>query len=122
MTKGLALALALLAGCRFVDRRTVDNPGRNEIIRVESGDRLYFDLEDDPVAGMLWNCRSDDRDVEVAVERREPGKARVCVRVHRGFVGPATLRFVCRKDGGPEGPGAFTVALFRRADATAFWK
>ena len=120
MKRAWVLALALVAACQFVDRRVVSEPGRNEIIRVESGERLYFNLKEED--GRVWDCRSDDKDAEVSIERGQ-GTARVRVRIHRGFDGPATLRFSCRRNGEKaEGPESFTVALFRRTGAAAFWK
>ena len=121
MKRALVLALALVSACRFMDRRVVPEPGRNEVIRVESGERLYFDLKEE--GGLVWDCRSDDNDAEVSVERGGQGTARVSVRIHRGFDGPATLRFSCRRKGEKaEGPESFTVALFRRTGEAAFWK
>lgn len=123
MKRCFALALLLFSACQFVDRRVVPNPGSNEIIRVEGGERLYFDLEEDSARGQTWECRSDDADVDVYAERSKPGFVRIRARVHCGFDGPATLRFSSLRRGAvAEGPESFTVSLFRRTDTAAFWK
>ena len=39
------LSLALLAGCNMVWRKILPNPDKNQVVRVEKGERIYFDLE-----------------------------------------------------------------------------
>ena len=49
-------AAARLGGCNMVMRRTLDNPGRNEVVRVESGERLYLTLAENAPAGCRWSA------------------------------------------------------------------
>ena len=123
---------ALLVGCNMVMRRTLDNAGRNEIVRVEGGERLYLTLEENVPAGCRWfaSCRDPDVWIEVAHEAGEPspgsaaapGKARVEIRIRRGYDGPSDVVFECRRPG-EKGPlRRFTLALYRRTGDCAFWK
>lgn len=129
----LALAAAL-AGCQGLDRRFVPQPGENQVMRVQSGDRWYFTL-DEGGPNCRWDCVCDDPDVEVTIDHEDCGggdgsgrvsygRAKVRVRIHRGYDGPSTIRFFCRKcrdrKGAPDKP--FTICLYRRTGDAAFWE
>ena len=126
------VALSSVAGCNFANRRWLDNPGRNETVRVESGQRLYLDLEENVTAGYRWEARCDDADVSVTVEHvaarpadgrvGAPGRARVEIRVHRGYDGPSAVRFRYRRPWEPAAAKEFTVCLYRRTGDCAFWE
>lgn len=116
----LLLAAAVL-GCQSVERHLLAKPGSNEIIRVASGDRYYFSLEEDLSTGASWRYTCDDPDVEVTLDHK-PGKAAVRLRVHRGYDGPSTIRFVCKKDGAKRADREFSIVLFRRLGDVAFWE
>ena len=130
----LALAaLLLVSGCEGVGYRVVSDPGKNQVIRVTSGDRLYFDLEENATTGFMWDCRCDDSDVEVTIDHEAadnadgrcgaPGVAKVRIRVHRGYDGPSTLRFVYRRQWEKGAPAReFTITLFKRTGDVAFWE
>ena len=128
---GLAFAaLALLSGCNMVWRRILPDPEKNQVVRVEKGERLYFDLQEDVDAGYRWDFTCDDRDVEVTLDHeppsgggagRELGTAEVRIRVHRGYDGPTTIRFFYKSRGKPV-EKSFTITLYRRIGDYAFWK
>lgn len=133
--KGVVAAVFALglAGCGL-GRYIVSNPERNQTIRVESGDRFYFSLEENASTGYLWEYECDDKDVEVTIEHVPPeldeatglvgvpGKAKVRFRVHRGYDGPSVvyLRYVrpttrdCAKE--------IVYSLYRKTYDSAFWK
>ena len=127
----LAISMALLAGCNMVWRRILPDPEKTPVIRVEKGERLYFDLEEDVDAGFKWDCTCDDADVEVTVDHEAPepdeegrrplGTAAVRIRIHRGYDGPTTIRFFCKSQGKPAAK-EFTLTLYRRTGDCAFWK
>ena len=128
---GLAfVALAMLSGCNMVWRRILPDPEKNQVVRVEKGERLYFDLEEDVDAGYRWDFKCDDSDVEVTLdheppdgggEGRELGTAEVRIRVHRGYDGPTTIRFFYKSRGKPV-EKEFTITLYRRIGDYAFWE
>lgn len=125
-------AVALLGGCNMVMRRTLDNAGRNEVVRVEGGERLYLTLEENAPVGCRWcaSCRDPDVSIEVAHEGDEPssgsagapGRARVEIRIRRGYDGPSTVVFEYRHPRGREPLKRFALALYRRTGDCAFWK
>ena len=126
----LLLALAFLSGCNMVWRKILSNPDRNQVVRVEKGERLYFDLEEDVDAGYRWDFTCDDRDVEVTMDHeppdggargRELGTAEVRIRIHRGYDGPSTIRFFYKPVGKPI-EKEFTITLYRRVGDCAFWE
>lgn len=132
--RAIATALLLLAsGCAF-ERHTLSNPGQSQSVRVESGDRLYFDLEENRTTGYSWGFACDDPDVEVKLShvpgKAAPGivgaggKAEVEIRVHRGYDGPSAVRFFYRrpweKDVAPA--REFTITLYKRTGDCAFWE
>ena len=116
---GLAVAACCLCGCDLGRHWLPDTPS-DQVVRASSGDRFYLTLAEDPVAGACWSAKSDDRDVTVTVSHR-PGKAKVEIRVHRGFDGPATVSFTCRQKSG-EPPQGFSVVLYKRTGDVAFWE
>lgn len=125
------LSLALLAGCNMVWRRILPNPGKDQVLRVEKGERLYFDLPEDVDAGYRWDFACDDKDVEVTIDHERPegggeekralGTAEVRIRIHRGYDGPSTVRFFYKSVGKPV-EKEFTISLFRRTGDCAFWE
>ena len=128
---GLALlALTLIAGCNMVWRKILPDPEKNQVVRVEKGERLYFDLEEDVDAGSRWDFTCDDKDVEVTIDHKAPGTreggqasdaAAVRIRIHRGYDGPTAIRFVRKKRGEPI-EKEFTITLYRRIGDYAFWE
>ena len=124
------LALAFLTGCNMVGRRNLPNPDRNQVVRVEKGDRIYFDLMEDVDAGSRWDFTCDDADVEVTLDHESPeggdagrelGTARVRIRIHRGYDGPSAVRFFYKSPGRPI-EKEFTITLYRRTGDYAFWE
>jgi len=115
----LLAAVALTGGCSMSMRRTLENTGSNQVVRVESGDRLLFELEEEP--DCLWDASCADSDVDVTIDHKK-GKAKVEIRIFRGYDGPSTVVFVCRPEGKGEPKQKFTLSLFRRTGDTAFWK
>ena len=123
-------ALALLSGCNMVWRKILANPDKSQVVRVEKGERLYFDLEEDVDAGCRWDFTCDDKDVEVTMDHeppdgggkgRELGTAEVRIRIHRGYDGPSTVRFFYKSVGKPI-EKEFTITLYRRIGDYAFWE
>ena len=111
-----------LCGCRMIDRKLVFDPGKNQIIQTESGERFYFSL-DEHGGDAVWSAKSDDPDVEVAVEHTHPPtEASVSIRIHRGFDGPSTVYFVRKKPGSRSVFGKFAMAFFKRTNDAAVWE
>ena len=124
------VAAILLSGCNMVWRRILPDPDRNQVIRVETGERLYFDLDEDADAGYRWDFTCDDADVDVTVDHEAPGSndgerslgtAEVRIRIRRGYDGPSVVRFFYKSAGKPV-EKEFTLSLFRRTGDAAFWK
>ena len=124
------LALFLFTGCNMVWRKILFDPEKNQVVRVEKGERIYFDLEEDVDAGYRWDFTCDDADVEVTLdhelpdggdEGRELGTAEVRIRIHRGYDGPSTVRFFYKSPGKPI-EKEFTITLYRRIGDYAFWE
>ena len=124
------LAFFLFMGCNMVWRKILPDPEKNQVVRVEKGERLYFDLEEDVDAGYRWDFTCDDADVEVTLDHeppdggdkgRELGTAEVRIRIHRGYDGPSTVRFFYKSPGKPE-KKSFTITLYRRIGDYAFWE
>lgn len=132
----IVLMVVLVAGCQFCDRHVIDNPKRNQIIRVQSGDRFYFDLDENMTTGYSWGYACNDADVEVLLDHKGPpeskpgepmlcgasGKASVRVRIHRGFDGPADVKFFYKRPWEKEPVEQFTISLYKRTGDAAFWK
>ena len=122
------LAAVLLAGCEGPGYRTVSEPGCSEVIRVVSGDRIYFSLDEGEAAGGSWDFACDDPDVEVTIDHEReasgaPARAKVRIRIHRGYDGPSTVRFACRRKGGGGAPAKeFVITLYKRTGNVAFWE
>ena len=116
-------ALALVFGCQGTGRRFISNPGRDEVLRVVSGDRIYFDLDESSTVGYKWDYICHDPDVEVTIDHVATGRAEVCIRIHRGYDGPSNVHFVFRhpwKKGKPE--KEFDIGLYKRTGDVAFWE
>ena len=56
----------------MVWRKILPNPDKNQVVRVEKGERIYFDLEEDVDAGYRWDFTCDDNDVEVTLDHEPP--------------------------------------------------
>lgn len=135
MKKFLASAAlaALLCGCEGIGYRVVENPGENRVMRVVSGDRIYFSLPEIRESGYMWDYVCDDDDVSVTIDRDESLKrdktsassleANVRIRVHRGYDGPSTVTFALRGKKANEPPvKEFTITLYRRTGDVALWE
>ena len=129
----IASLLALACGCEGIGYRVVSEPGKDEVIRVVSGDRIYFDIEENATTGYEWDFVCDDKDVDVTIDHvaadasagrvGAPGRAEVRIRIHRGYDGPSAVTFMKRaQNGAPTADGRFTVTLYKRTGDTALWK
>ena len=113
------LAALTLVGCSM-ERHYIKSPGTSQTIRVVSGDRLFMDLDEESDAGYRWRASCADSDVEVQF-KREPGKADVTIRIHRGYDGPSAVTFTYGRKGEPP-TKKFAVTLFKRTGDCAFWE
>ena len=126
----LLLAASLVCGCNFASWRSIERPGESQVIRVESGDRLFMRLEDEP--GCRWSGKCDDPDVDLRIDHEAgeavkgmvgtPGLAKVEIRVHRGYDGPSTVMFTCKRSRDREVVKKFTISLFKNTGDRAFWE
>ena len=113
------MLLLALVGCSM-ERHFLSSPGTSQAVRVESGDRLFMDLDEEPDAGYRWRASCADPDVEVRLEHVE-GKAEVTIRIHRGYDGPSAVTFAYGRAG--ETPRkSFTITLYKRTGDCAFWE
>ena len=125
-------AALLLTGCQMVDRRILSDPAKNQVIRIERGDRLYFDLEENGTTGYQWEVICTDPDVEVTLDHQPadvpkglvgaPGKAKVRIRIHRGYDGPTDVCFQYRRSWEKKPIQKFTLSLYRATGDRAFWE
>ena len=116
-----ALAASALAGCSTGRRFSAVEPGVNQVLRVTSGGRVYFEMEEDPNGDGTWDFVCDDHDVEVKIVHADC-VAKVEVRIHRGYDGPSAITFSCRRVRGGAPSRQFTITLFRRTGDAAFWE
>lgn len=127
----LTFLLPLLGGCS-VERHYLSNTGQNQTIRVESGDRLYLEMDENATTGYRWGFACDDPDVEVKL-RHVPaeakdglvgatGRAEAEIRVHRGYDGPTAIRFFYKRSWQKEPVKEFNITLFKRTGDCAFWE
>lgn len=126
------LALMALGGCNFFMRSWLDNPGKSQVVRVESGERIYFDLEEDATAGCRWYATSDDEDVLVKIDHRSEGGgggstgargvAKVEIRIHRGYDGPSAVCFRYLRGDEAKSLKEFTLTFYKRTGDVAFWE
>lgn len=114
------LLLFALFGCS-IERHAIESPGKNQVIRVQSGDRFFMDLEENGAAGYQWLGTSNDPDVDVIIDH-QPGTAAVTIRIHRGYDGPSTVTFVYKRPFEKKPLKKFTITLFRRTGDVAFWE
>ena len=115
-----AAALAL-AGCSSGRRFLAVEPGVSQSLRVASGDRIFFEMEEDAKTDGLWEFVCDDNDVDVEIAHA--GRvAKVEIRIHRGYDGPSTVTFSCRRANAVKPSRRFTIALYRRTGDAAFWE
>ena len=126
-----AMVIALVAslcGCAFGHRFWAVQPGVDQVLRVQSGDRVYFEMEEDSAAGYIWDFACDDSDVTVViahVRKRGDGAtglAKAMIRVHRGYDGPSEVTFALKRPGEKTPARSFTITLFRRTGDAAFWR
>ena len=130
----LAIAmLALACGCEGIGYRIITESGKDEVLRVVSGDRIYFDLEENTTTGYMWDYKCDDPDVEVTIDHvaadasdgrvGAPGLAKVRIRIHRGYDGPSNVHFMYRRQW-EKGPPIkdFDIGLYKRTGDAAFWE
>ena len=126
-----ALAASAFAGCATGRRFSAVEPGVNQVLRVASGDRIFFEMEEDASAGARWAYTCDDHDVEVSIDHRPPkrgedggapGSAAVEIRIHRGYDGPSVVTFMLKKSGRGKAVKRFAVTLFKRTGDVAFWE
>ena len=124
-------AAAALAGCALERRYFAVRPGVNQALSVVSGDRIFFDMDEDTSSGLRWDFTCDDPDVEVSMAHNPPkhggvdgesGSASVEIRVHRGYDGPSTIVFSLRRSGAGSVDRRFTITLFRKTGDAAFWR
>lgn len=109
----------VLTGCQQFHWTHWDCARKNEVLRVESSQRIFFELPIDP--GHMWDAVDDDDDVDVMF-KRDGDHADVELRIHRGYDGPSVVRFRYRKDGTNRVLEEFTLSLFRRTGDQAYWK
>ena len=130
-TLAAAVLSAALAGCASGMRFSPVRPGVNQVIRVTSGDRIFFEMKENASAGFRWDCTCDDPDVEVSMRRvppkkrgvnGAPGLVRVEIRIHRGYDGPSAVTFVLKRPGSGRIAERFTPTFFKRNGDAAFWK
>ena len=115
-----AAALAL-AGCSSGRRFLAVEPGVSQALRVASGDRIFFEMEEDAKTDGLWEFVCDDNDVDVEIAHA--GRvAKVEIRIHRGYDGPSTVTFSWRRAHAVKPSRRFTIALYRRTGDAAFWE
>jgi len=116
------LFLVLAAGC-FVDRRFISDPVRNRVLRVETGDRIYFKLDEPADNPRRWFYTCDDDDAEVLLDH-EPGYASVRIRISQGYDGPSSIHFEYGFEENlvKDVTQKFTLTLFERTGDTVFWK
>lgn len=115
----ILVGLAVLTGCQLGFYRSLDNPGTDQIVRVQSGDRFVFELPN--TTGLYWAASSDDSDVTVQVYPSGV-KTDVEIRVHRGYDGPSLLTFRLLEEETHTEVRRFTLSFFRRTGDAAFWK
>ena len=126
------VALVMFSGCNMVWRKVIADPERDQVIRVESGERLYFDLEENMTTGYRWEFICTDPDIEVTLVHHAakpeenvvgaPGEAEVRIRVHRGYDGPTDVRFRYRRPWEEKPIKEFVISLYRRTGDCAFWE
>lgn len=119
MVLAALLMLAGVAGCDL-GMHWITGPMEDRVIRASSGDRFYLELEEGGVESRRWSAKCDDPDVSVSIDHRDSA-AKVEIRVHRGFDGPAAVTFRCRQRSG-EPPRGFTISLYKRTGDVAFWE
>lgn len=115
----LLTACLALAGCDFVTWHYLSRPGESQVVRVSSGDRFFFAL--DEAEGCRWDFDVDDPDVAVRLDH-DDGRAKVELRIHRGYDGPSVVRFVCTRAETGEKVRDFTLSLYRNTGDRAFWE
>ena len=129
----ISLLLALLfGGCDMVTWHSLEVDGTSKVVRVGHCCRYYFSLEENCTTGYQWYCDCDDPDVTVTINHVAgeaakgmvgvPGKAKVEIRIHRGYDGPSTLRFYYQRSWEKEPIKKFTLSLYKETGNRAFWE
>ena len=113
------LTLVGVAGCDL-GMHWIANPMEDRVIRTSSGDRFYLELDEGGIESRRWSAKCDDPDVGVRIDHQD-AKAKVEIRIHRGFDGPAAVTFRCRQRSG-EAPRGFTISFYKRTGDVAFWE
>lgn len=114
----LPLALVAAAGCDC-GMHWISEPERDRVIRVRTGDRYYLTLDERD--GDRWSAKSDDTDATVTLDHRGDCTVKAEMRIRRGFDGPATVTFTCRRRAGMP-PKTFTVSFYKATIDRAFWE
>lgn len=127
----LVLLAGSFAGCR-IGRYYLTEPVTDQFIEVKSGDRVYVELEENSTTGYQWSATVDDERIELGIEHLPPeangelygraGLARVMIRVHRGFFGPAAVELKYARSWSDEVARTVTIGLYRRPTDVANWK
>ena len=131
MRRILVLSVLALCGCNMAMRTTLEGE-QNQVVRVESGERLYLEMKENATTGFRWEATSDDPDVEVRLEHvapdcsnglcGAPGKVKAEIRIHRGYDGPSVVTFAYRRPWEKKPIKSFAVTLYKRTGAVAFWE
>ena len=122
------LVAAAVSGCAHGLRFSAITPGVNQAVRVASGDSIFFEMEENATAGLLWDFTCDDPDVEVSMDHAPSGESgalgsvRVKMHIHRGYDGPSVVTFALKRSGAAPAEKRFTVTLFKRVGDAAFWE
>jgi predicted secreted protein len=126
------LAASLFSGCAFERHYFEIEPGKNQVVRAESGDRFYLELEENRTTGYEWVATCDDSDIDVKIVHEDGdgedgivgagGVAKVEIRVHRGYDGPSVVRFRYKRAWEKRAAKEFKVTFFKRTGDTAFWE
>lgn len=122
----------LFAGCDF-GRHALPCPGESQVLRVESGDTFFFELEENATTGYQWDWTSDDPDVEIQIrhlppEEKDarlvgaPSRAAVEMHIHRGYDGPSVITFRYRRPWEKTSAKEFVLTLYKRTGDCAFWE
>lgn len=116
----ILFALVACVGCRIERHWLVDEP-RNQVVRVDSGDRLYMEIDELPDSGYRWIGSCSDSDVDVKIRHVEKC-AEIEIRIHRGYDGPSVVVFRNVRPSTGEVSKEFRVSLFKRTGDVAFWE
>lgn len=114
------VCLLMTSGCS-VERHNLKGMPCNRVVRVESGDRLFFDMSEPAARGARWSATCSDSDVDVTL-RHVKDRVQVEIRIHRGYDGPSSIDFAYSERGEARPAHGFSVTLFKRTGDVAFWE